>query len=163
MQDIQDLLEGLKRSPRLLSAFVTTIPQEKMELRRGAGFWTIAEHVSHLAQVQPMLLERIQRFIDEAQPAFVPYIPDKEDKETDSPQVLDVQSALNQFGEYRARQIRLLEAGDDGLWQKQATHPEYTRYSLYILVRHILMHDYWHMYRMEELWLTRAEYLTTLG
>jgi hypothetical protein len=26
----------------------------------------------------------------------------------------------------------------------------------------MLMHDYWHMYRMEELWLTRNDYLTSL-
>ena len=51
---------------------------------------------------------------------------------------------------------------DAGTWQKTATHPEYAQYSFYILVRHILMHDHWHMYRMEELWLTRDEYLTQL-
>lgn len=167
MQDAQDLLEGLKRSPKVLSTFVATIPREKMDLRRGPGFWTIAEHVSHLAQVQPMLLERIQRFIAEASPAFVPFIPDRDAPEKDAtepetPRALDVQAALSQFGEYRNRQIHLLATGDDGLWRKQATHPEYTNYSLYILVRHILMHDYWHMYRMEELWLTRDEYLTPL-
>ena len=47
-------------------------------------------------------------------------------------------------------------------WEKTATHPEYEQYSLIILARHILMHDHWHMYRMEELWLTRDEYLTIL-
>jgi len=31
------------------------------------------------------------------------------------------------------------------------------------LERHILMHDHWHMYRMEELWLTRDAYLQHKG
>ena len=163
MEDIQDLLEGLRRSPKLLSALVSTIPLEKLDLKRGAGFWSLAEHISHLTQVQPMLLERIQRFMDEAHPEFVPYIPGDDAAEPESPEVMEIQAALSQFGDFRARQIRLLETCDDELWRKQARHPEYMQYSLYILARHILMHDYWHMYRMEELWLTRDEYLTTLG
>ena len=44
-----------------------------------------------------------------------------------------------------------LEAADAGTWEKMATHPEYESYSLYILTRHLLMHDHWHMYRMAEL------------
>jgi hypothetical protein len=34
--------------------------------------------------------------------------------------------------------------------------------SLCSLVRHILMHDYWHIYRIEELRLTKERYLTML-
>jgi len=45
---------------------------------------------------------------------------------------------------------------------KETSRPEYENYSLFILVRHILMHNHWHMYRMEELWLTRDAYLTKL-
>jgi hypothetical protein len=55
-----------------------------------------------------------------------------------------------------------LEAADGSTWQKTGIHPEYELYSLSILGRHILMHDFWHMYRIEELWLTRDAYLTKL-
>ena len=162
MKDIPDLLKGLERTGRILSEFVQGIPAEKMNLRRGEGFWTIAEHVSHLAQVQPMLLERIQRFRDEDHPEFVPYIPGDGEDEPDTPVRMDLTVAMEQFAAVRSKQLTLLESADDHTWQKTATHPEYERYSLYILVRHIFMHDYWHMYRMEELWLTRDAYLTTL-
>jgi len=162
MRDIPDLIEGLKRSGSILAEFVKTIPAAKMNLRRGGGFWTIAEHVSHLAQVQTMLLDRLQRFMDEDRPEFVPYIPG--DDEVDSrltPMELD--AALETFTRRRRQQIELLDGADRADWQKDASHPEYEQYSLYILVRHILMHDHWHMYRMEELWLTRDAYLTKLG
>lgn len=65
-------MDGLRRSGRILSEFVKTIPAAKMNFRRGDGFWTIAEHVSHLAQVQTMLLERLQRFMAEDRPEFIP-------------------------------------------------------------------------------------------
>lgn len=161
MNDKQDLLDGLGRSGHILSEFVKTIPEDKMHLRRGEGFWTIAEHASHLAQVQPMLLGRLQRFMDEDRPEFVPYIPGA-DEAGDGPPLMDQNIALESFTNHRLKQLELLERATQADWQKTGSHPEYEHYSLYILVRHILMHDHWHMYRMEELWLTRDAYLTKL-
>lgn len=162
MKDIVDLLEGLKRTPRVLSTLVETISQERLDLRRGEGFWTIAEHVSHLARAQPMLLERLERFLDEQHPRFVPYIPGAGEEEPDTPFRMAIGDALAQFADYRNKQVALLEMAHEEVWQRTATHPEYEHYSFYILVRHILMHDHWHMYRVEEIWLTRDDYLTAL-
>jgi hypothetical protein len=161
MKDIPDLLDGLKRSGHILSEFVNTIPEDKMHLRRGEGFWTIAEHASHLAQVQPMLLKRLQRFMNEDRPEFVPYIPGADEAE-DRPPLMEQNIALESFANHRQQQLELLGKATPADWQKTGSHPEYEQYSLYILVRHILMHDHWHMYRMEELWLTRDAYLTKL-
>ena len=162
MQDIPDLLEALRRSPRILSQFVQSIPESKLDVRRGEGFWTIAEHYSHLAQVQPMLLKRFERFMTEDHPEFVPFIPSAGKEEAETPPRMSMESALDQFARCRASQLLLLENADDLTWKKTATHPEYEQYSLYLLTRHVLMHDHWHMYRMEELWLTKDAYLTRL-
>ncbi len=160
MKDIPDLLVGLNRSANVLSAFVQTIPADQRNRRRGDDGWTIAEHVSHLAQVQPMLLERLQRFRDEDHPVFVPYIPGEGEEESDTPEVMPVDAAMEQFTFFRGRQVALLNGVTATVWEKTGSHPEYTIYSFYILVRHILMHDHWHMYRMEELWLTQDAFLT---
>lgn len=162
MHDIPDLLESLRRSPNILSCFVRAIPESKLDLRRGEGFWTVAEHCSHLAQVQPMLFKRMERFMNEDRPEFIPYIPGGGQEEPETPTRMSIESALDQFARDRASQLQLLENADDITWKKTATHPEYDQYSLYILTRHVLMHDHWHMYRMEELWLTKDEYLTKL-
>jgi hypothetical protein len=162
MKDIPDLLESLKRSASILAAFARTIPADALHRRRNAACWSPAEHVSHLAQVQPMLLERLQRFRDEEHPAFVPYIPGEGEEEPDTPAVMPIDAALEQFSRYRVNQTDLLAAAGVATWEKTGSHPEFTHYSCYILARHILMHDHWHMYRMEELWLTRDEYLTQL-
>lgn len=162
MEDIRDLLEGLRRSPRILTEFAKTIPKNKLDLRRAEGLWTVAEHISHLAQVQPMLLERFERFIQEEHPEFIPYIPGMSEEAPDTPPRMGIASALDQFADYRGKQLVLLEGADDITWKKTATHAEYEAYSFYILTRHVLMHDYWHMYRIEELWLTKDAYLTRL-
>jgi len=162
MKDKQALLDGLAQAVIILNEFIATIPADSLDLRRGEGFWTINEHVSHLADVQPMLLERLQRFEAEASPEFVPFIPDDDNEADSGPPNMPTTAALEQFADFRRQQLDLLKAVDDRTWQKTATHPEYAQYAFYILVRHILMHDHWHMYRMEELWLTRDEFLTEL-
>jgi len=141
---------------------VNTIPESRLNLRRGDGFWTVAEHVSHLAQVQPMLLERFQRFIQEEHPEFVPYIPGGGQGEPGPPPRMSMAAAIERFTRTRHQQLVLLEGAGDSIWRRTATHPEYEAYSFYILTRHTLMHDFWHMYRIEELWLTGDAYLTRL-
>ena len=158
MQDIPDLLECLRRSVNILSAFVASIPEDKLNRRRGTGTWSVAEHACHLAQIQPMMLARLQRFLSEDRPEFVPFIPGEAEEE-DRPPKMEIKATLAEFAQYRQKQLELLEMADDALWQKTAIHPEYDLYTLYILIRHILMHDHWHMYRMEQLWLTRDEFL----
>ncbi len=160
MKDIQDIVEGLRRSPGVLSGLVQGIAEGKLEVRRGEGFWTITEHVSHLAHVQTMLLERFQRFLKEDHPEFIPFLPADGGDGPTTPPPLEINVALELFALYREKQLALLNGQDDAAWRKTGTHPEYEFYSLPILARHVLMHDYWHMYRMEELWLTKDAYLT---
>ena len=87
MNDTKELLEALNLSGKILDELVASIPQELYEVRRRQNFWTIAEQVDHLANVQPMLLERIKKFQQEDSPHFVPYIPKDEDVKEDSREV----------------------------------------------------------------------------
>jgi integrase len=90
------------------------------------------------------------------------HIPGKDEEEADTPARMDLSEALGNFFRIRNMQVALLEKAHESVWQNKGEHPEYDQYSLYILIRHILMHDHWHMYRMEELWLTKDSYLTTV-
>lgn len=159
MQVFIELLSGLGLTGNILKTFIADMEKDKLYLRRGNGFWTIAEHMIHLDKVQTMLTERIERFIDEPCPEFTPFIPRKAPSAKSSVKP-DVSAAVTSFIKKRETQLRLLDKAPPEAWHKTGRHPEYEQYSLYILVRHILMHDHWHMYRMEELWLTRDSYLT---
>ena len=67
-------------------------------------------------------------------------------------------AALEQYRQYRHKQLILAESAGNAIWQRTAKHLEYDQYSFYILTRHVLMHDHWHMYRMEELWYAKDAY-----
>lgn len=159
---IEIIAKGLGQTGIILSDFVNSMPEEDLERRRGDGFWTVADHARHLADVQPMLFERLRLFSEEEKPVFKPYIPSGDEVRPAEPIQFDLDVILEKFDTWREKQIELLKSLPDAVWERSAQHPEYTRYTPYILARHILMHDHWHMYRMEELWLTRDDYLTAL-
>ena len=80
---------------------------------------------------------------------------DKDEPHT--PPLMDMSAALEQFANYRNKQVVVLEGADDITWQKTATHPEYDLSLLsYIMSRHGQMHDYWHMYgTWRNIWLRK--------
>ena len=161
MNTLAQFIDALKLSGSILENLVESIPPELCQQRRRPEFWTIAEHFDHLADVQSMLLERIERFQKEECPEFKPYFP-AEDDIPKGPKEIDLKSSLARFKSQRDQQLELLKNTNKADWSKNGAHPEYRQYSLPILVRHVLMHDYWHMYRIEELWLTKDDYLTNL-
>ena len=162
MKEIESLLFSLSAAPTVAAAFVRSIPETDLGARRRPGAWTVQEHVSHLAQVQGMLLRRLERFKQEERPVITPYQPVSPGEETPSEKLFGIDEALVELTYRRSRQIAVAESMPDERWDLEGEHPEYTRYTARILLRHILMHDYWHLYRVEELWLARDEFVTEI-
>ena len=158
--EVHAILNGLSGTPTIFAELLCSIPAELLGKKRGQGFWSLHEHAAHLADVQPMMLERMRRILAEDMAEFVPFMPENDPAaEAALPSVEEI---IAQFKSVREEQLEvLINAGDTG-WKKRAIHPEYDQYGLFILARHMLMHDHWHLYRMEELWLTKDAYLTRI-
>jgi hypothetical protein len=69
----------------------------------------------------------------------------------------DLHEAMERFTSDRERLVSRLRALDPADWDRTATHPEYSHYSLFILFRHVAMHDHLHAYRIEEILLEPTE------
>lgn len=158
MNDIHEVVTCLQRSPAILDALLSGIPDEMLNVRRIPGKWSIHEHACHLADVQPMLLERMKTFKREAQPVFIPYLPGETDSD-DHLRQMDLADAVAKFATTRQELVAVAGTFLQEDLDKPGQHPEYTRYTPRILLRHILMHDHLHMYRIESLWLTADAYL----
>ena len=156
---IAAILEALEGSITIFSDLLQSIPAEVLDIKRGEGFWSLHEHAAHLADVQPMGLERMRRMLTEDVPEFVPFVPDQ-NEEIEKPPLPSVSEIIANFRAGREKQLEMLRNASPEDWKRTAVHPEYEQYGLFIFARHILMHDHWHMYRMEELWLTRDEFLS---
>ncbi len=159
MNDLSDILTCLEKSPVILANLAASIPEADRKKRRLENAWTVHEHVCHLAQVQPMLTSRFKMFRDEEHPVIRPFIPGDTDPEDDLMD-MDWNAAVDGFADMRKEMLDVIGGLSDAVWKREASHPEYTRYTAYIFARHVLMHDHWHMYRIEELWLTTDAYLT---
>ncbi|MEX2585021.1 MAG: hypothetical protein WD315_01425 [Balneolaceae bacterium] len=55
--------------------------------------------------------------------------------------------------QYCVRLVGRLKQLSPEEWVKEATHEEYTTYSVFIMFRHLAMHDMLHAYRIEEILL----------
>ena len=154
----QILIDSLRLNISILRDFIAAIPDGELRRRRHADYWTIHEHLNHLVITQLMLCRRIELFIKEDRPVIVPFVPDDKPKDESSASK-SVRELLDAFAKWREKQLQLLETCPAGVWARTAVHPEYHSYSFEILVRHILLHDSYHMNRIEELWLLKDEFL----
>jgi len=97
----------------------------------------------------------VQNFLEQDAPEFVPYaLP-----QYGEGMAVDVDQALAGFETGRKELLDLLRKAGPDVWKKQSSHPNYTNFDFAFMVRHILAHDYWHIYRIESLWLMKNEHL----
>ncbi len=120
-------------------------------------FWTIKEHIIHLDYVQDIIFERIYKFKNEESPVITPYFP--ENNKIDNNKFNTINDILNSYKSKRNKQIELIKELKDSDINKEAKHDQYKKYNIELILNHLLFHDYWHMYRIEELWLTKDEHL----
>ncbi|MEI8093669.1 MAG: GNAT family N-acetyltransferase [Spirochaetales bacterium] len=151
--ELKSFLTAFEASTRLLANYVQQIPEATLDVRRLPDAWTIREHVYHVASLQPMLLGRLQTIAASPKAVMTPYNPESvADRDKLYP---SVEQALTTFAELRSQQVALVKALPMAAWTHEAEHPEYTRYNLGMLLHHILFHENWHLYRIQELWLAK--------
>ena len=66
---------------------------------------------------------------------------------------MDLNDSLERYARDRRRLVERLEMLSDADWKRTADHSEYRQYSVFIMFRHVALHDFLHAYRIEELLL----------
>jgi hypothetical protein len=152
MEDTQAVIEGLERAPAIVIPLVSEVPLAILKRRPRPGKWSAHEHACHLAAVHPLMSSRLDLMLNEFKPRIKPYLPHLDD-EDEALLKIDLLEAMDRFINERHQLVRRLKelSGDD--WRRTAEHDEYTHYSVFIMFRHLAMHDMFHAYRIEELLL----------
>jgi uncharacterized damage-inducible protein DinB len=158
MDIIRLFINQLEQNILIYEDLLADIPKESMKVRRMAEKWSIHEHACHMAEVEHLMYDRFLTFKNVEYPVFQPFLQEKARPDIHLLE-MDFKKAIRHFKQERTRTVQLVRGFDENDWKKEATHPEYKEYNAKILLRHLLMHDNFHMYRMEELWLTRDPYL----
>lgn len=150
----QLVVDALERAPAIIIPLVRELPEQLRKRRPGAGKWSAHEHACHLAAVQPMFFERLDLLLRENHPSIRAYLPERE-QSPDALLAVDLEEALERFRHQRAELVARLRTLQPSDWQRTAEHEEYSHYSLFILFRHVVMHDMLHAYRIEECLLNK--------
>ena len=156
--DLSKISDGLEAAPALLANLIDQVPRDLYQQQRIPGKWTIHEHACHLVDAQKMINSRFLTFQQQESPEFEVYLPGATFKD-DYLMSMDLPDTIHKFPLIRSELMEIIGSYTSEIWERNAKHPEYKEYDPYILLRHTLMHDHFHMYRIEELWLTRETYL----
>jgi len=87
-------------------------------------------------------------------PVITPYDPGQSDPD-EALLAEDLDHSLRRFADDRARLVERLRQLSPADWTRTAEHGEYSHYSVFIMFRHLALHDFFHAYRIEELLLKR--------
>jgi hypothetical protein len=101
-----------------------------------------------------LFVDRLELMLVNPVPVITPYDPGTDDPE-DALTQLDLDESLDSYVKDRALLVQRLRRLAPGDWDKAAEHGEYSHYSVFIMFRHLALHDFFHAYRIEELLLNR--------
>ena len=148
------IIDALARAPRIVVPLVREMPASMLKRRPAPGKWSAHEHACHLAVVHRLFLDRLDYMLATPAPVITPYDPGRDDPD-DALLSLDLEESLQRYTDDRASLVSRLRELSDADWQRTAEHGEYSHYSVFIMFRHLALHDFFHAYRIEELLLSK--------
>jgi len=154
MNDVVVIIAALERAPALIIPLIREVPQEVLKRRPKPGKWSAHEHACHMPAIHPVLSARLDLMLKQPKPHITPYFPSADEEEGALLKV-DLAEAMERFSSDRNKLVERLKQLSADQWQQTAQHDEYTHYSVYIMFRHLALHDMFHAYRIEELLLKK--------
>lgn len=147
---IETILNALSETPRLLKELISEIDPKLYKKKIIEGKWSIHENATHIAVGDIYIFQKMLKdFKEKQKPTFESL--SGENFAEDFFIELDLKKSINDFFEIRQRTIELAKEFNSNDWNKLAIHPEYKTYTPYIMLRHILMHDHNHLYKIEDM------------
>jgi hypothetical protein len=142
-------LDQLTRGPAIVRQVIYDVPAELRKRRPGPGVWSAHEHAVHLPAVQPIMVARMEAMLREPGVKINSYEPSRDD-DPEALLALDLDAEMDRFERERAEIVKRLKKLTPDEWAITAEHEEYARYGLFIMWRHIALHDLHHANKIEE-------------
>jgi hypothetical protein len=149
MDSVAAVIDALERAPRIIVPLVREVPPAVLKRRPAPAKWSAHEPACHLAVVHRLFFERLDLMLSHPQPIIAPYVPDQADP-ADMLLNMDLDRSLAQYATDRTRMVERIRRLAPEDWRRTAEHGEYSHYSVFIMFRHVALHDFLHAYRIEE-------------
>jgi hypothetical protein len=148
-EQLPGVLDLLSRGPAVVRKLIQEMPAGLLKRRPTPGVWSAHEHAVHLPAVQPIMIARLERMLAERGCVIRSYEPSRDDQDG-ALLALDLDAEMDRFARERAALVERLRTLTPDQWAITADHEEYSHYSIFIMFRHIGLHDYHHAYKIEE-------------
>lgn len=146
-------IDALERAPAIVIPLVREAPAHLLKRRPAPNEWSIHEIACHLPDVHGLFFTRLDLMLREDNPHITPYLPDQDEVDPDRLLKMDLDAAMEAYVRDRAALVGRLRGLTPAEWARTAQHPEYARYSVFIMLRHLALHDLMHSYDIEMLML----------
>ena len=155
MTEYSVVIDALERAPAIVVPLVREVPVDILKRRPVSRKWSAHEHACHLAHVHRLFFDRLDYMLASPSPVITPYEPGESDPD-DLLLSMDLEHCLRRYVDDRRSLAARLRRLSDAEWQRTAEHGEYRHYSVFIMFRHLALHDFFHAYRIEELLLKKT-------
>src|SRR3954466_16411915 len=152
---INEVLDQLARGPAIVRKLIYEMPPELRKRRPAAGVWSAHEHAVHLPGIHPLMNRRLDLMLTDPKPHIKSYEPSR-DEPDDGLLKLDLDSEMDRLDHERKLFVDRLRGLTPEQWAIAAEHEEYAQYGIFIMARHIALHDIHHAYKIEDRLLRKS-------
>jgi hypothetical protein len=146
---IEAVLDQFSRGPALVRQLIDEVPPELRKRRPAPGVWSAHEHAVHLPAIYPLVVRRLEHMLSDPAPYIKSYEPSRDDPD-DALLILDLNTEMDRFERERTALIDRLRGLSHQQWAIVAEHEEYSHYGVFIMIRHVALHDFHHAYKIED-------------
>ena len=150
----QSLIASLETAPGMIIGLIREVPPRNLKRRPAPDKWSAHEHACHISDGDAIFLERLELMLSHPKPKIKSMTPSP-GEETGSLLSVDLDEALGRYVQERARVVKRLNELSEEDWQRIAEHEAFSHYSVHIMFRHLLMHEMFHAYRIDQLMLKK--------
>ena len=146
------LILALDTSPGVIVPLIREVPPQILKRRPSPAKWSAYEHAIHLSQSDIAFRARLDLILSTPEP-IIKTIENSAEDEAGAMLEIDLDESLDRYVRERAALVTRLKQLTPDEWQKTAVHEAFDHYSVFIMFRHLFVHEMLHAYRIEELLL----------
>ena len=141
--------EALSATPGIITRFCKGIPEHIADQNQGPDYFTLREVLAHLADWEPIWLERIQRIVQEDSPVL-PNIDEGEMAELNGYTTTPVEVSLEKFATGRAALTAYLASLPNDAFERSGIRPEVGTITVKDIATLVLAHDTYHIAQLAQ-------------
>lgn len=154
MADTGALISALGTAPGVIIPLIREVPSQILKRRPSPEKWSAYENAIHLSQSDASFRARLELILSTPEP-FIEVIENSVEDEAGAMLEIDLDESLDRYVRERATLVERLKQLPPDQWQKTAVHEAFDHYSVFIMFRHLFVHEMLHAYRIEQLMLKK--------